>query len=102
MAIRLAIAFASPSLAAPLTSTSSSTVAPSPSITIWRDRSAHTSLRAEANSRSVCRVRSIPLAPLASRITASLVEQSPSTEMRLKLSFTARLRKPCASPGSSG
>ena len=34
--------------------------------------------------------------------TASFVEHSPSTEIRLKLSLTARLRKPCASPAASG
>jgi len=102
VAIRLAIASASPGLAAPFTSISSSTVAPSPSSTICRERSAQTSPSASPNARSVSGVRSIPLAPFASRITASLVEHSPSTEIRLKLSPTARLRKPWAAPGASG
>ena len=38
-------------------------------------------------------VRSIPLAPLASRQTASFVEHSPSTEIELKLRSTAGRRK---------
>ena len=63
VAIRFAIAFASPALAAPLTSTSSRTVAPSPSMTICRDRSAQTSPSAAANSRSDSR----PCARLRSR-----------------------------------
>jgi hypothetical protein len=39
---------------------------------------------------------------LARRTTASFVEQSPSTEMRLKVSSTEGRRKPSASPGPSG
>ena len=47
-------------------------------------------------------VRSIPLAPFASRQTASFVEHSPSTEIELKLRSTAGRRNSIASPASSG
>ena len=97
VAIRRAIAFASPAVAAPLTSISRRMVAPSPSATICCARSAQTSPSAPANSASVAAVRSTPLSPFASRMTASFVEHSPSTEILLKLWLTARLRKPCAS-----
>ena len=52
--------------------------------------------------RSSRRPAAQPLAPFASRTTASFVEHSPSTEMRLKLSSTAGRRNASASPGSSG
>ena len=44
-------------------------------------------------------MRSIPEAPFASRMTASFVEQSPSTEIELKLSSTAGRRNSIGSPG---
>ena len=55
-----------------------------------------------ARARRPCReagVRSIPLAPFASRQTASFVEHSPSTVIELKLRSTAGRRKSTASPG---
>ena len=56
--------------------------------------------RARRRTRaSVAAVRSTPLSPFASRMTASFVEHSPSTEILLKLWSTARLRKPCALVG---
>ena len=45
--------------------------------------------RASPKARSVGGVRSIPLAPFASRQTASFVEHSPSTVIELKLRSTA-------------
>ena len=59
---------------------------PSPSATISRASAAQTSPSAAANCSSRAGVRSTPLAPFASRTTASFVEHSPSTEIRLKLS----------------
>ena len=100
--MRSAIARASPSVAAPRTAISASTVAPSPSTTICRASSPQTFRTASASSSSLAGVRSTPLAPFASRITASFVEHSPSTEIALKLASTAGRRNSIASPGSSG
>ena len=87
----------------PATSISSTTVAPSPSATICRARSPHTSSSAAAKRASLARSRDAgPLAPLASSTTASFVEHSPSTEMRLNVRSTAGRRNASASSGSSG
>ena len=55
-----------------------------------------------ANSASLAGVRSMALAPFASKITVSFVEHSPSTEIALKLVSTAGRRNSIASPASSG
>ena len=102
VATRSAIARASASLAAPRTTISASTVAPSPSATIFRASSAQTLRRQSENSSSEAGVRSILLAPFASSRTESFVEHSPSTEIALKLASTAGRRNGSASPGSSG
>ena len=102
VATRSAIARASPSLLAPRTAISASTVAPSPSTTICFASSPHTVRRQSAKSSSVAGVRSTPLAPFASSRTVSFVEHSPSTEIALKLASTAGRRNSIASPGSSG
>ncbi len=100
--MRRAIAFASRSLAAPLTLISAVKVAPSPSATIWPARSAQTARRHSSNVASLAAERVAPPAPFASRTTVSFVEHSPSTEMALKLSSTAARRNSWASPASSG
>ena len=100
--MRAAIARACEPSTAPVTSISASTVAPSPSATICSASSSQTRPRASAKAVSDAGVRSIPLAPFASRQTASFVEHSPSTVIELKLRSTAGRRKSIASPGSSG
>src|SRR6266498_6171337 len=75
--IRLAIAFASGSLAAPLTLISARKVAPSPSATIWPARLAQTACRPSAKALSAAAERVALPAPLASRTTVSFVEHSP-------------------------
>ena len=97
-----AIASASSRDDAPRTRISSTTVAPSPSATICRARSAQTSRSAAANRSSETASRPTPDAPLASRTTASFVEQSPSTEIRLNVASTAGRRNPSDSPAASG
>src|SRR4029077_15327481 len=74
VAIRRAIAFASRSLAAPLTLISAVNVVPSPSATIWPARSAQTARRHSSNAASVAAERVTPLAPFASSTTVSFVE----------------------------
>ena len=63
---------------------------PSPSATISRASAVQTSRSAAANCSSRAGLRSTPLAPFASSTTASFVEHSPSTEIRLKLSLDRR------------
>ena len=100
--MRRAIARACAVSTAPLTEISASTVTPSPSSTIWRDSDRQASSTAAAKAASLSALRAIPLTPLASRITVSFVEQSPSTEIALNVSSTAGRRTSIASPGSSG
>ena len=102
VATRRAMACASSAVEALETRISSTTVAPSPSATIWREMSAQTSRSAAANRASDAASRATADCPFASRTTASFVEQSPSTEMRLNVSSTAGRRNASASPGSSG
>ena len=80
-------------VAAPATTFSAITVAPSPSATICCDRSAQTRRSASANASSLAGVRSTLLAPFASSTTASFVEHSPSTEIELNDASTAGRRK---------
>ena len=83
--MRCAIACASAASTAPATLISASSVAPSPSATIWRGEVA-ADVRERRRERGVGRgVRSTGAAPFASSTTASFVEHSPSTEIALKL-----------------
>ena len=83
-AMALAILRASASSFAPSMRSSTTWVMPSPSATIWRASEVQTWVRAMANS-ALPAPTAAPLAPEASSRTVSLVEVSPSTEMRLKL-----------------
>ena len=92
VAIRRAIAFASPALAAPVTvDLEQHGRALAVGDDLPREVGADLArARRRTRGRSPAS-RSIPLAPFASRTTASFVEHSPSTEIRLKLSSTAAL-----------
>ena len=96
VATRSAIARASSDEEAPLTVISRTTVAPSPSATICRARSEQTPASASSVPESRrCR-------PFASSTTASFVEQSPSTEMRLNDCSTAGRGTRPPRPGRAG
>ncbi len=84
---------ASASFAAPLTSTVTTRLVPSPSRTIIRAKANATSLTAAWNT-AIDLASSVlfPAMPLASRITVSLVLMSPSTLIRLNDWFTAVAR----------
>ena len=90
-AIALATRKASASLAAPSMRSSTTWVTPSPSATICRAREVHTWVSAAAKAGLPGPIDAPPT-PEASRSTVSLVEVSPSTEMRLKLTSMAEHR----------
>jgi hypothetical protein len=80
LAMERAIRSADFSLAAPSTSMVISLRAPSPSRTIWRASDSSTPVSAAAKALAE---GFTPEAPLARTATVSLVEVSPSTEIRL-------------------
>src|SRR5205823_7017375 len=73
---------------------------PSPSATICSASERQTLSSALSNCVFTC-LKGMPLLPLASSSTVSLVEVSPSTDMLLKLSSTARRSSLCKSPGEA-
>ena len=95
---------ASSGVAAPLTFTVTSLLAPSPSAAIWRARFWHTASSATWNSSkpAFAMSASYVLAERASRMHVSLVDVSPSTVTLLKLLFTAFTSASCARSGVSG
>ena len=90
-AMALATRSASASLAAPSMRNSTTCDKPSPSATTWRASEVQTSVSAAAKAGLSAPIDT-PLAPEASSSTVSLVEVSPSTEMRLKLTSMAGRR----------
>ena len=76
---------------APSMRSSTTWVRPSPSATTWRASEVQTWVSAEAKA-ALPGPMATPLAPEASSSTVSLVEVSPSTEMRLKLTSMAGRR----------
>ena len=82
---------------APVTSTVSSLVAPSPSRASCRVRSRHTAVSAARSSSSA----TSPAVPLANAIAVSEVEVSVSTDRQLKVSSTAALNAASSTSGST-
>src|SRR6185503_6095004 len=92
---------ASAAEAAPRTRTSNTFVAPSPSATIIRARSAHTARTPSSNAARSAPFGATPDAPFARTSSVSLVLVSPSTEIALKVVSAARETMRRRSPGST-
>src|SRR3954451_6497132 len=89
---------ASSTLAALRTVTAMSLVEPSASASSCMARSVHAAVSASMNSSAGGR---IPLAPLASTITVSLVDRQPSESTRSKLTAVACFSAGCSTSGST-
>ena len=89
VAMVAAMALASASVRAPVISSVTTWVTPSPSSMIWWASESQTRCSAASKAGTTSPWAAMPLVPLASSRTVSLVEVSPSMEMQLKLVSTA-------------